>query len=119
MSQVIVFLALAFAVLIAIFAVQNTTPVTIWFLTFHVDQVPASVLVLVSAVFSAAAMLFFGLAREFNLRWRQRAISNQLKAALARVATLEANQPPPAPTPALGTTSSTAPVVTEQATTQR
>jgi len=112
MSQVIVFLALAFSVVIAIFAVQNTTPVTIWFLTFHVDEVPASVLVLVSAVFSAAAMLFLGLAREINLRWRHRAVSQQLKTAQARVATLEAAQP--APAPALGTTGATAPAVTEQ-----
>ena len=49
MSQVIVFLALAFSIVIAIFAVQNTTPVAVTFLTFRADTVAVSVLVLISA----------------------------------------------------------------------
>jgi uncharacterized integral membrane protein len=96
-SQVIVFLALAFSVVIAIFAVQNVQSVTVSFLTFHVDSVPASVLVLISAVFGAAAMLLLGMAREINLRWRHRAVSQQLKTAQTRLAALEAAQPTAAP----------------------
>jgi uncharacterized integral membrane protein len=102
-SQVIVFLALAFSVVIAIFAVQNVQAVTVTFLGFHVDGVPAAVLVLVSAAFGAAAMLLLGLAREINLRWRHRAVAQQLKTAQAKVAALEAAQPPP--TQALSPTS--------------
>jgi lipopolysaccharide assembly protein A len=97
-SQVIVFLALAFSVVIAIFAVQNTDKVTLSFFTFQATGVPASVLVLISAAFGAAAMLLLGLAREVSLRWRHRVVGQQLKSAQARVAQLEAAQPaPPAP----------------------
>src|SRR5579859_1045561 len=49
MTQVLMLLALAFSILIAIFAVQNTTPVAVTFLTFHSDSVAVSVLVLISA----------------------------------------------------------------------
>lgn len=108
MSQVIVFLALAFSIVIAIFAVQNTTPVAVTFLTFRAETVAVSVLVLISAAFGAAVMLLLGLSREVNLRWRHRAVAQQLKAAQTRVAQLEAAQP--TPTTALSTT---VPVATE------
>jgi uncharacterized integral membrane protein len=93
-SQVIVFLALAFSIVIAIFAVQNTTPVAVQFLGFRADAVAVSVLVLISAALGAAAMLFFGISREVSLRWRYRSIAQQLKTAQARIAELEAAQPP-------------------------
>ncbi len=111
MSQLIVFLALAFSIVIAIFAVQNTTPVAVSFLTFRADAVAVSVLVLISAALGAAAMLLLGIAREVGLRWRNRATAQQLKAAQARVAELEAAQP----TPALASTTSatTVPVKSE------
>jgi len=101
-SQVIVFLALAFSILIAIFAVQNTTPVAVTFLTFRADEVAVSVLVLISAAFGALTMLLLGIAREVSLRWRHRAVAQQLKAAQTRIGQLEAAQP--APTTALSTT---------------
>jgi lipopolysaccharide assembly protein A len=115
-SQVIVFLALAFSVVIAIFAVQNTTPVPVSFLTFRSDAVAVSVLVLVSAVFGAAAMLLLGMAREINLRWRHRAVAQQLKTAQARLAALEDAQPTAAPALSATTTpiETTAPVKTDQ-----
>jgi len=94
-SQVIVFLALAFSIVIAIFAVQNTTPVAVQFLGFRADAVAVSVLVLISAALGAAAMLFLGISREVSLRWRYRSLAQQLKAAQARIAELEAAQPPP------------------------
>ena len=111
MSQVIVFLALAFSIVIAIFAVQNTTPVAVTFLTFRADAVAVSVLVLISAAFGAAVMLLLGLSREVNLRWRHRAVAQQLKVAQTRVAQLEAAQAPP--TTALSTTTTSVPVATE------
>jgi len=100
-TQVNVFLALTFAIVIAIFAVQNTTPVEVTFLTFRADTVAVSVLVLISAALGAAVMLLLGAAREISLRWRHRAVQQQLKVAQARVGELEAAQ---APTTALSTT---------------
>jgi putative membrane protein len=111
-SQLIVFLALAFSIVIAIFAVQNTTPVAVTFLTFRAETVAVSVLVLIAAAFGAAVMLLLGISREVNVRWRLRSVSQQLKAAQARVAQLEAAQPAAAPTTALSTTSPTVPVST-------
>jgi uncharacterized integral membrane protein len=97
MSQVIVFLALAFSIIIAIFAVQNTTPVAVQFVTLRAEAVAVSVLVLIAALFGAAVMLLLGLAREVSLRWHHRAVNQQLKASQARVTELEtaaANAPP-------------------------
>ena len=90
MSQVIVLLALAFSILIAIFAVQNTTAVDVQFLNLRVQAVAVSVLVLVSAALGALAMLLLGVAREVPIRWRHRTVSAQLRASQARVAELEA-----------------------------
>ena len=92
MSQLIVFLALAFSIVIAVFAVQNTTPVAVSFLTFRAETVAVSVLVLISAALGAAAMLLLGIAREVGLRWSHRATAQQLKASQARVAELEGAQ---------------------------
>jgi uncharacterized integral membrane protein len=89
-SQVVVFLALAFSIVIAIFAVQNTTPVAVQFIGFRADAVAVSVLVLISAALGAAAMLLLGIAREVSLRWRHRGVAQQLRAAQARIAALEA-----------------------------
>ena len=97
MSQLNVLLALVFAILIAVFAVQNTTPVGVSFLTFHTDSVAVSVLVLISAALGAAVMVLLGIWREARLRWRQRAVAQQLKTAQARVAELEAGAVSPQP----------------------
>jgi len=43
-----------------------------------------AVLVLVAAAFGAAVMLLLGISREVNLRWRHRAVAQQLKAAQSR-----------------------------------
>jgi uncharacterized integral membrane protein len=99
-SQIWVFLALAFSILIAIFAVQNNTPVEVRFLVWGPAEVPVSVLVLISTLVGAAVMLLLGLNREVRLRWRQRHTAQELRAAQRRVAELEAKQPPPAPSAA-------------------
>jgi uncharacterized integral membrane protein len=100
-AQVIVFLALVFSIVIAIFAVQNTTQVAVQFLTVRVEAVAVSVLVLISAALGALAMLLLGIAREVGIRWRHRTTSQQLRAAQARVAELEAAQATQPITPAL------------------
>jgi hypothetical protein len=46
--------------------------------------------VLISAAFGAIAMLLLGVAREAGLRWRHRAVTQQLKAAQSRISELEA-----------------------------
>jgi uncharacterized integral membrane protein len=117
MSQLIVFMALAFSIVIAIFAVQNTEPVTVKFLTFQADAVAVSVLVLISAALGAAAMLLLGVAREVGLRWRHRAVAQKLKAAQARVSALESSQPQPVvppSTPALSSPTAATVPITEQ-----
>jgi lipopolysaccharide assembly protein A len=106
-SQLIVFLALVFSIVIAVFAVQNTTQVAVQFLTFRADAVAVSVLVLISAALGALAMLLLGIAREVPIRWRHRAVRQQLSKAQARVAELEAAQPTVPAAPALPTTTST------------
>ena len=106
MSQLIVFLSLAFSIVIAIFAVSNTAPVEVSFLTFHSPPVAASVLVLISVALGAAAMVLLGVTREVSLRWSHRGTTQQLKAAQARIAELEKAQP--TPTAALPATTSAA-----------
>lgn len=112
-QQLTVFLALAFSIVIAIFAVQNTTPVAVTFLTLRADAVAVSVLVLISAALGAAAMLLLGFAREVSLRWRHRAVAQQLKVAQARISELEATQADTAPTTTPALSSATVPIVAE------
>ena len=101
MPQLIVFLALAFSIVIAIFAVQNTTPVAVQFLGLRAESVAVSVLVLVSAALGAAAILLLGLAREVSWRWRHRGVTQQLRTAQARVTELESARAPEPSAPAL------------------
>ena len=91
MAQVNIFLALLFAIVIAVFAVQNTTSVPVSFLVWGPATLAASVLVLISAALGAAVILLFGVWREVGMRWRHRQTASQLKAAQARVAELEAS----------------------------
>ncbi|HEY3116768.1 MAG TPA: LapA family protein [Chloroflexota bacterium] len=72
-------LSLAFALVIALFAVQNTTPVALNFLTLHVDQVAVSLLVLGSAMLGAALTFAFGLPREVGHRREKGALREQLR----------------------------------------
>jgi len=111
-SQLIVFLALAFSIVIAIFAVSNTALVEVSFLTFHSPPVAASVLVLISVALGAAAMVLLGITREISLRWSHRGTSQQLKAAQSRIAELEATQPAAAALPST-TSATTVPVKSE------
>jgi len=84
------FSALAFAIVIAIFAVQNTTTVAVSFLGWRSDNVAVSVLVLLSAALGAGVMLLLATAREVSLRFRQRSLTQSLRRAERRIAELEA-----------------------------
>jgi len=90
MMQVILFIALAFSIVIAIFAIQNTTPVGVAFVTFHAEAVAVSLLVLISAALGAGVMLLLGIAREVRHGLRHRSLSQQLSASQSRVRELEA-----------------------------
>jgi len=91
------FLALVFAIIIAIFAVQNVQPVSVSFLFWGPFSTVSSVLVLISAALGALVMLLIGMTLETQLRWRMRSQGQQLKQAQAQVAQLEAAQASAAP----------------------
>jgi uncharacterized integral membrane protein len=107
-SQIIVVLALGFSIVIAIFAVQNTSPVDVQFLGYRSEGTAVSVLVLISAALGAIAMFLIGIAREIPLRWHHRAMSQQLRHSQARVAELESAQSK-APTSGAGAQPTAAP----------
>jgi putative membrane protein len=88
--QVLWILALCFGIVIAIFAVQNSTPVPISFLWFGVEAMAVSVLVLISAALGAIATLLLGMAREVRLRISRRSSQRSVQARDQRIAELEA-----------------------------
>jgi uncharacterized integral membrane protein len=90
MMQIVLVLALVFAVGTALFAVQNTTPVAVSFLAWRADAVAISVLVLVAAALSAGLALLLGAAREVRLRLRLRTLGHQLAAVQAQLHAMEA-----------------------------
>lgn len=61
--------ALVFGIIIALFAVQNSSPITLRFLWFSAEGVAVSVLVMISAALGAMVTLMFGLGREVRLGW--------------------------------------------------
>lgn len=86
--QTMLVAALIFAVGIAVFAVQNTTPVPVQFFGWRADSVAASVLVLLSAALGAAVTLLLGAVREVRLRLRLRALRHELSASQERLRAL-------------------------------
>jgi putative membrane protein len=89
MLQLIMLGALVFAVAIAVFAVQNPTPVTVAFLLWRADAMATSVLVLVAATLGGGVAMLLGGAREIQLRLRLRSQAQQLAAAEKRLRALE------------------------------
>jgi lipopolysaccharide assembly protein A len=83
-------LALVFGIVIAIFAVQNSTPVPISFLWFSVEAVAVSVLVLGCATLGALIMFLFSLGREIRHRVATRSTRRTVQSTEQRVADLEA-----------------------------
>jgi uncharacterized integral membrane protein len=81
--------ALAFGIIIALFAVQNSSPTTIRFLWMYAENVPVSVLVMISAALGALVTLMLGLAREVRLGWGRMRARRAAGALERRVAELE------------------------------
>jgi uncharacterized integral membrane protein len=82
--------ALAFAIVIALFAAQNTTSASVSLLAWHTESMSISVLILIAAALGAAITLVLGIMREISLRLHNRGTSQRLRAAEARVKQLEA-----------------------------
>jgi uncharacterized integral membrane protein len=105
MLPIYLILTLAFAVVIAVFAVQNTASATISFLTWHLDNMPVSVLVIIAVGLGAAMALVLGTPHELSSRLRHHSTRQHLKAAedqntklQSRVHELETQlAPPPEP----------------------
>ena len=81
--------ALAFGILVAIFAVQNSMPITIGFLWLSMENVAVSVVILVSAALGALITGLFGLGRELRYRLRGRSSRRVVQAREQQVAELE------------------------------
>ncbi len=83
--------ALAFGIVIALFAAQNSAPIAIRFLWLAIEDVPISVLVLLCATLGALVTLLFGFGREVRHRIALRARRRQVQGLERRVAELETN----------------------------
>jgi uncharacterized integral membrane protein len=87
--QIYWFGALLFGIIIALFAVQNSSPITIRFLWFSAEGVAVSVLVMICAALGAMVTLMFGLGREVRLQWSRRSARRAASGLEKRVAELE------------------------------
>src|SRR5918997_4254112 len=83
--------ALIFGIVIALFAVQNSSPTTIRFLWLSVENVAVSVLVMICAALGALVTLMFGLGREVRLQWSRRSARRTVRSHEKRLADLEAS----------------------------
>lgn len=75
MLQLLLLAAFAFAILIAIFAVQNTTPVNVLALTYEIRAVPLAVLILASSALGATVAVLVSFAwqiRRGYAHWKER-----------------------------------------------
>jgi len=88
--QLIWIASLFFAVVIALFAVQNTTPVPINFLVWRLEAVAASALVLAAAALAALLTYLLGLGREIRHRRALRAERATIREQEALIADLRA-----------------------------
>jgi uncharacterized integral membrane protein len=87
--QITFALALVFAIAVALFAVQNTTPVAVSFLWFQVPQLAVSVLVLLCTFMGALLTILVGIGRELRRALALRSLRNQLATRDRRIADLE------------------------------
>jgi uncharacterized integral membrane protein len=81
--------SLIFGIIIALFAVQNSSPTTIRFLWLSAENVAVSVLIMISAALGALVTLMFGLGREVRLGWGRRRSRRTIAAHEKHIADLE------------------------------
>ena len=82
--------ALLFAILVALFAVQNTTPVSVSFLLWSVDQMAVALVIVISAAIGAIITLLAGAPAMVRGAWRRRAHRKERQEYQRRIAELEA-----------------------------
>ncbi|MGE5573274.1 MAG: lipopolysaccharide assembly protein LapA domain-containing protein [Bacteroidota bacterium] len=94
--QVVTIIGLAFALLVAVFAIQNSTPVTVTFLRWHLVDVSLALVILGSAVAGAVVVGLLGAVREIGLRLSVRSfrgkaerLGQELETARERAASVE------------------------------
>jgi uncharacterized integral membrane protein len=87
--QITFALALVFAIAVALFAVQNTTPVSVNFLWFQVPQLAVSVLVLLCTFMGALLTILVGVGRELRRTLALRSLRHQVGERDRRITELE------------------------------
>ncbi len=70
--QVVTIIGLAFALLVAVFAIQNSAPVTVAFLRWHLVDVSLALVILGSAAAGSVVVGLLGAVREIGLRFSLR-----------------------------------------------
>lgn len=70
-------IALIFATLVAIFAVQNSTPVHIKFLFWEIPRISQVLVILGAAIVGALAALFISISKQVRLLWQVRQLSQE------------------------------------------
>ena len=81
--------ALGFGIVIALFAVQNSSPITMSFLWLRLEDVAVSVVVLICATLGALVTALFGLGREIRMRVSRRSTQRTVNAQQRRIDELE------------------------------
>jgi lipopolysaccharide assembly protein A len=98
--QIAFILTLVVAIVVAIVAIQNTTPVALTFMFWQIPGVPASLLILGATAVGAVLMLILGLSgwfRNWNARRGQGQTIGRLEADLTRERARPATSAEPAP----------------------
>ncbi len=90
MVNVVLVLSLIFALIVAIFAVQNNTPVDIAFLGWKYSGISLVLVILGSAASGAIAVFLFGLVRQFKMQRDLRSSKSQNTKLSSQISALEA-----------------------------
>jgi len=75
--QIYFVFALIFAVLVAIFAIQNSTPVHIQFLFWEIKRISQVLVILGAAAIGALTVLFLGISKQVRLIWQVRQLTQE------------------------------------------
>jgi len=93
-AQLYLVLGILFALIVAIFAVQNTERVVIYFLFWQIQNASKVIIILVSAAFGALAMFFLGFMWSYKKIRRIRQLEAEI-ADLKNPGDKEKTTPPP------------------------
>jgi len=83
--------ALLVAIVVAVFAVQNSAPTSVHFLWFNAEGVPVSVLIIVCAALGALVTVLLGLTREVRHLWGRRSARRTIGSQEKQLADLRAS----------------------------